>query len=199
MTKCKVAKQKPAPNLNRFKVPSKLIEAAVNDIRKLRRNRRYRISMYQWHQPNGRCAVCFAGSVMACEMKISPRAYADWQGVKHEDSGAYEMMFDADTSNKLESLDEFRSGCVVDGVESFFRFKLLDRFSNAPGRPSIQIKGKRFTTKSVWNKARRAARAASKALGYTDTDVPVDPYEESPLKFLNAMTVIAKCLKAVGL
>lgn len=56
----------------RIKKPSLLIDIALGDMVKVRRRKGYHIIMSTWHAaPNtlGSCAVCLAGSVMACSLK----------------------------------------------------------------------------------------------------------------------------------
>ena len=65
--------------LSRIKKPSKLIAIALADLRKAERSTKYKINMDNWHKPNGKCAVCFAGSVMAFSLKANPKiSYQDW-------------------------------------------------------------------------------------------------------------------------
>lgn len=50
------------------KLPKKLsdrILVALHDLELVEADPRYKIDMDTWHKPNGQCAVCLAGSVMA--------------------------------------------------------------------------------------------------------------------------------------
>lgn len=80
--------------------PSKLIRVALADLAKCERSKLYKIDMHHWHTPNGKCKVCFAGSVMAQSLGC-PRHKL----LVPDD-------FDADTENKLGALDDFRIGEV---------------------------------------------------------------------------------------
>lgn len=55
---------------------SKLILLAVKDLEKCEEDKRYIINLSEWHTPNSRCAVCFAGAVMAKTLKKSRDTYA---------------------------------------------------------------------------------------------------------------------------
>ncbi len=90
--------------------PSDLIEVALNDLRRVRKSKKFKIDMYDWFsgQLDGRCSVCLAGAVMAktlnlkvsegdtlipnCNLRVSP------------------------VSAKLEALNSFRTGEVIQGL-----------------------------------------------------------------------------------
>ena len=85
-------------------VPSKLIKLALKDLKLVEKDRRYRISMNTtWHEPNGKCTVCFAGAVMAKALKVSPKEEATPWSCE-------------DASDALKALDEFRQGNVANGL-----------------------------------------------------------------------------------
>lgn len=90
-------KPKKLKHLNKFRKLSDLLEVALKDLVSVERMKKtYVVNMGLWHSPsyhdeNGRCAVCLAGSVMACTMQIptdvsevtvvgdrSPQGQADW-------------------------------------------------------------------------------------------------------------------------
>jgi hypothetical protein len=52
--------------------PSALILAALADLEQVENDPRYEVEMGTWHDPNGKCAVCLAGSVMAFGLGASP-------------------------------------------------------------------------------------------------------------------------------
>jgi len=46
--------------------PSELITLALHDEDKAHKSKKYKVDMgFAWHEPNGACSVCLAGSVMA--------------------------------------------------------------------------------------------------------------------------------------
>lgn len=102
---------KPLPNK-----PSKLIRLALADLEKIERSKRYRVDMGQFHNPidtkprraveADRCAVCFAGSVMA---KTAGAPRGRW---------LFPVDYDPDTHMKLVALDRFRLGDIIIGLVS---------------------------------------------------------------------------------
>lgn len=86
--------------------PSKLIRVALRDLEKCERSRSYKIEMGDWHRPNGKCAVCLAGAVMAKTLKADRREYAGPATWYHRG--------DHDTFNKLRAINYLRIGAVVD-------------------------------------------------------------------------------------
>lgn len=120
--------------------PSDLIRLAVDDITRVEAMKdKYFINMKSWHEPaknpikeipldnwaqpfntdpDKRCAVCFAGSVMTCTLKAD-------KGKRYTPE-----KFNADTRDKLEALNDFRTGAISDGfinlgieVPSFVRLE----------------------------------------------------------------------------
>lgn len=51
--------------------PSKLIRLALKDLEAVEKSKRFVVDMNEWFRPNGQCAVCLAGSVMAKTLKVS--------------------------------------------------------------------------------------------------------------------------------
>ena len=84
--------------------PSELILVALHDLELCENDENYKIEMYSWHDPQlSRCAVCFAGAVMAKSLdadvsdRLTPGGYCrDDQEIRH----------------KLLALNEFRKGNV---------------------------------------------------------------------------------------
>lgn len=79
--------------------PSELIRVAIADLKKAEKSRLYKIDMGTWHEPNGKCAVCFAGSVMAFSCKANPKEEyvgTEWGKLNER---------------KFEALNAFRRGC----------------------------------------------------------------------------------------
>lgn len=89
--------------------PSDLIELALADLEKCEADPRYRIDMNVWHRPNGHCAVCFAGSVMAQSLGVDPR---DCVMFTDED----DVEFGDELMAKFHALNEFRGGYVWEGL-----------------------------------------------------------------------------------
>ena len=86
--------------------PSRVIEMALEDLEAMENDERYYVDMGVWHCPGpaGKCAVCFAGSVMANRLGISPK-------------GSYEPCdFNPATENRLTALNLFRTGMIDDGL-----------------------------------------------------------------------------------
>lgn len=79
--------------------PSDLIELALADLIKCERSIKYHIDMSVWHEPNGTCAVCLAGAVMAKSLGVSITA----------DAAPHVDIPNAD-AGKLSALDQFRMG-----------------------------------------------------------------------------------------
>ena len=80
--------------------PSELIKLAINDLKEVERDPRYRVDMDQWHRVgmpyDDRCHLCLAGAVMAGQLGVD------------SDEGATPGMFDE--LKALRALDEFRQG-----------------------------------------------------------------------------------------
>lgn len=89
-------------------LPSDLIELALADLEKVeKRKRHYVVDMDCWHSTDrwdGKCAVCFAGGVMAMSL-----------GAKRSE-GSGPTAFYGDTRNKLYALNSFREGHVTAGI-----------------------------------------------------------------------------------
>jgi len=95
--------------------PSKLINLALNDLRKAQKDKKYKINMGFWRKfdyYDRRCLVCAAGAVISFSLKN--------QGDCVEPSD-----FDTDTRNKLLSIDLFRRGWVG---------QALQRMNKEPGK-----------------------------------------------------------------
>lgn len=93
--------------------PGDLIRLAVLDLCDVARlPKKYDIDMGVWHigMSDGRCAVCFAGAVMARELNAQPTS-ALWP----------DSFSDADAEGKLRALDSFRRGWIVDGYDALRR------------------------------------------------------------------------------
>lgn len=82
--------------------PSALIRVALRDLEACEKDPRYEIEMDYWHQANGVCKVCLAGSVMAKSLGAPP----------DKSLGSY----DFDEDGKLVALDYFRLGWIKDGL-----------------------------------------------------------------------------------
>lgn len=92
-------------------VPSQLIRLALADFAlTLAMPDKYEVDMGTWHSPREyhdgqppKCAICFAGSVIAMTLDMSIASYA------HAD-------FFPGNSNQLRALDSFRMGDIGDGL-----------------------------------------------------------------------------------
>lgn len=84
--------------------PSELIRLALSDLEKCEADPRYSIDMERWHKPNGTCAVCLAGAVMAQTC-----------GVPVDNDVSPHSCMGGDTK-KLMALDDFRVGFVDSAV-----------------------------------------------------------------------------------
>ena len=79
--------------------PSALIRVALADLRKVERDKRYKVDMANWHEPGvDVCYVCLAGAVMAKSIRIDPKASCTPKGTEH--------------SSKLYALNRLREGRV---------------------------------------------------------------------------------------
>lgn len=86
--------------------PSALIRLALRDLEKCERSPKYKVEMAYWHDPNGKCKVCLAGSVMAKSLGVGPNQQLHPQDLE-----------DADTQRKLFALNAFRVGGIHGGLE----------------------------------------------------------------------------------
>lgn len=116
--------------------PSALIEVALKDLTKVERNKKYVIHMNtSWHEgigcvyevdaygtntgkvlkPAKKCAVCFAGAVIAntLETKFGENKTPN--------------QFDSETAAKLNALDSFRQGEVAYALETFYQAESFSR------------------------------------------------------------------------
>lgn len=85
--------------------PSALIRLALADLRKCEADPAYEIDMDAYHQPeHGKCVVCLAGAVMACDLDVSRfRVFAP-------------ASFERSIAMKLIALNQFRTGDVTCGL-----------------------------------------------------------------------------------
>ena len=89
--------------------PSELIMLALEDLEKVEKLKDiYRVDMGVYHDPedDGRCAVCFAGSVLAQTMKHAPTV--NW----------HFMTDGPKVADRCMALDSFRSGDIWHGLET---------------------------------------------------------------------------------
>lgn len=115
--------------------PSELLQLALNDLEAAEASGQYNIDMSYWHSPgpqgrpmrdfpghsgdnrdvykNSLCTVCMAGSVLAMTLELEPTTHAL---VKDDDVAAVNscgeraLLFDKDTTRKLNALNELRRG-----------------------------------------------------------------------------------------
>lgn len=97
-------RNKPMPKKKEVKLPEKLsacILLALKDLEKTEKDKRYYIDFdNDFHTPNGKCVVCFAGSVMAQTLKVP---------IEDEVGPAN---FSNHNANRLRALDAIRSGNI---------------------------------------------------------------------------------------
>lgn len=63
--------------LKAAKTPSKLILLALRDLERAEADPQYVVGMGKWHESNGHCSVCLAGSVMAGTLCVPSNVTAD--------------------------------------------------------------------------------------------------------------------------
>ncbi|MCZ6897657.1 MAG: hypothetical protein O7D95_02960 [Betaproteobacteria bacterium] len=86
---------------------SQWVELALDDLKKVERSPKYSIDMGTWHEPNGTCAVCMAGSIMAktlgadIELDVMPDDYSD------------------KIRRALEAIDYIRVGNIMSAIKVF--------------------------------------------------------------------------------
>ena len=87
---------------------SQLLIAAGEDMIKLRKDKRYRFNMGQWHMPvsANTCEGCLAGSVLACRSDIKPGEKIE---VFTQDFNA---KLTATTARKMAAINQAREGGV---------------------------------------------------------------------------------------
>lgn len=85
---------------------SDLLDLAVTDSEECSRMKSYRLNMELWHQPNGKCSVCMAGSVMARTLGAGRRTYAEPRS------------FGDENAPKLLAINDLRNGYVAN---AYFR------------------------------------------------------------------------------
>ena len=96
--------KRPAPPDKLWKV----VEIALADLKKAEASPEYSVDMSVWHQPNGACKVCLAGSVMAFTLGVPiDRRVGDANRM-----GKWE--------NPLRALDYFRLGNFQSAYEKMY-------------------------------------------------------------------------------
>ena len=135
---------------SKVKLPDKLSDLmvlALKDLAKCERNKKkFKIKMGTWFTPNGKCAVCFAGSVMAQSCGV---------GSKRE---VFPGDFDVDTNNKLIALDAVRAGYVGSALDDLGR-------SLPPGLTGQYPVVEYHHGPKVWRKQMETIAALLKAAG----------------------------------
>lgn len=100
-------------------LPSKAIEACLEDLRFCEEHPEYFVNMSSWHEPvyhSGQCAVCLGGARLARIINDSSqgagpsRAFCNW----------YNLGIKKETLNRIISMDHFRIGDVYDGLAAFY-------------------------------------------------------------------------------
>lgn len=117
---------------------SDLITVALDDMEKVRKDNKYKFDMSSWHEPdpcfhelpdsvrhindipNIICNVCMAGAVMAKTLNANHRFRV------------LPEMYIGETENKLDAIDDFRSGCVSEAARKLDQYATgLDFISEA--------------------------------------------------------------------
>jgi hypothetical protein len=117
--------------------PSELIRLALHDLAEAERDKRYRIDMGAYHEPNSKCAVCFAGAVIAFSLNGSAKKFI------HPND------FDLRTREKLHGLNELRGGFYsmalrhIEGLDWLEALRLRDKLSAIVNRPADYDDGRR--------------------------------------------------------
>lgn len=110
----KRAKKKLFDPVFKLKKPSELIRLGLHDLEEVEaKPEAYKIDMMDWHRPNGKCSVCFAGAVMAMTYHTDPKKYLmpssrDMKGVNQK------------SISRLASLNAARTGAIATFVCRFF-------------------------------------------------------------------------------
>jgi hypothetical protein len=144
--------------------PSALIKLACDDAEVVYRNPKYRLDLGEWHSTLedslGRCAVCFAGAVMAGTLGADPS-----EELVPSDFGADERA--------LAALNHFRLGGsygVRNGVQGLLRRMLTDEEGQTlldSGAADIEIPHPKPGTKGVaFLRAMRKVAAKLEAVGW---------------------------------
>ncbi len=97
--------------------PSELITLALNDLLKVEKDKRYKIDMDTWHTPNGKCAICLAGAVMAKSLGAD---------IHMSSTPAYA----GSNTNKLCALEWFRLGVVDTGISILEGYSYYDKIDS---------------------------------------------------------------------
>jgi hypothetical protein len=120
--------------------PSELIRLAVKDLKSIEKSKKYVVYMHRYHQtvdndmmdyfslPEGKCAVCFAGSIMARTLKCDPK-----ETVRPDD-------FDVKTERKLYALDSFRTGSIYEAFD-YLKIKVPIVLEYCCNQDNINISG----------------------------------------------------------
>ncbi len=121
-----VAFAPPKVDLAKIDTLHELLALAIGDFEKVLADKRYVISMGEWHEPldNGKCAVCLAGSVLAKSLRLPIR----------ED---YCERATGGITAQLDALDALRGG----GVEAAWRI-LRDVWHGATPLAIVQLDDK---------------------------------------------------------
>lgn len=121
--------------MSRRSLPKKLSDAilvALDDLSKVERMKdTYVVDMGAWHRPIeegdvvadldynpkdvGKCAVCFAGSVIACTLKEDPKTYVSFEG------------FSEELQHKFGALDDVRTGDITNAIGRWYAYDIVPR------------------------------------------------------------------------
>lgn len=95
--------------------PSELITLALDDLAKCRADPKFEINMQEWYTPEwgdkGPCHVCLAGAVIAQTLVPDHLEYDD--DALHQLSPSSWSESEPEIEQRLNALDEFRTGCIM--------------------------------------------------------------------------------------
>ena len=105
--------------------PSALIKAALKDLAKIERSKKYVVDMGYWHvtdesKKNAKCQVCLGGSVLVKTLKVPLK-----QKFGH---GTIEEM-GSEVSSKIFALDQFRRGNIGKALDYLGLYKVATKYS----------------------------------------------------------------------
>lgn len=105
------------------KIPSKLLQLAMDDLALIEKDERYTVNMSHWHHSwnslADRCSVCLAGAVMAMTCKVPFHYFVV--------STDY---FEIENQRAFEAIDWFRQGSIQDAFDKLG----LDMSDGSPAR-----------------------------------------------------------------
>lgn len=140
--------------------PSELIRVALDDLRKVEKDSRYKVTMSVWHRDSSNfnipCEVCLAGSVIAKSLGANINAVTN------------PTEYPSDIDLKLQALDFFRSGRVSNAFKTLVHIGTYceDDFNPVVGQRFDRIMSLYYNNSKQFHKdMRKLARDLEKS-GY---------------------------------